>query len=38
MKEGKTYVCAVCGNEVEYIKDGGGTIICCGEAMTEKAQ
>lgn len=33
---GKTYVCAICGNEVEFKKDSGAPIICCGEPMTEK--
>lgn len=36
MKEGSTYVCEVCGNEVELVKDGGGQIICCGKIMVEK--
>ncbi len=38
MTEGKTYVCALCGNEVELVKDGGGTLICCGQEMKEKAE
>ena len=33
---GKTYFCAICGNEVEFAKDGGGQLICCGEAMQIK--
>ena len=33
---GQVYVCAVCGNEVEFKKDSGAQIICCGEAMTKK--
>lgn len=36
MREGKTYVCALCGNEVEFVKDGGGKLVCCGAEMTEK--
>lgn len=35
MKEGKIYVCAMCGNEVEIIKDGGGAIICCGQPRSK---
>lgn len=33
---GKIYFCAICGNEVEFVKDGGAPIICCGEAMQIK--
>lgn len=35
-KLGATYICPVCGNEVELIKDGGGQLVCCGQAMEEK--
>jgi len=35
-REGRVYVCAICGNEVRFEKDGGGQLICCGEPMTEK--
>jgi desulfoferrodoxin-like iron-binding protein len=38
MREGKTYVCAICGNEVVFAKDGGGKVICCGQEMTEKEE
>lgn len=27
------YVCEVCGNMVEMIRDGGGELICCNEPM-----
>ena len=27
------YRCSVCGNTVTQIKDGGGTLVCCGEDM-----
>jgi superoxide reductase len=27
------YQCQVCGNMVEVIKDGGGTLSCCGQEM-----
>ncbi len=32
-KQGEKYRCNVCGNEVEVTKVGGGTLVCCGEAM-----
>lgn len=34
----KIYVCAVCGNEVRFENDGGGTLMCCGQAMKERAE
>jgi superoxide reductase len=27
------YKCEVCGNMVALIKDGGGTLVCCGQDM-----
>ena len=33
---GEKFRCAVCGNEVEVTKVGGGALICCGRPM-EKA-
>jgi len=35
-REEKIYVCQKCGNEVKFVKDGGGTLVCCGEPMSEK--
>ncbi|MCK4739689.1 MAG: desulfoferrodoxin FeS4 iron-binding domain-containing protein [Deltaproteobacteria bacterium] len=32
-KEGEKFRCAKCGNEVEVIKSGGGTLVCCGDPM-----
>jgi superoxide reductase len=29
----EVYKCAICGNIVEAIHAGGGTLICCGENM-----
>jgi superoxide reductase len=29
------YRCEVCGNMVALIKKGGGTLVCCGQDMTE---
>jgi superoxide reductase len=31
----KFYRCKVCGNIVGLIKEGGGTLTCCGEPMEE---
>lgn len=31
--EGEKYLCTVCGNEVEVLAVGGGTLVCCGEEM-----
>ncbi|MDF2537379.1 MAG: desulfoferrodoxin FeS4 iron-binding protein [Herbinix sp.] len=31
------YRCETCGNMVVKIKDGGGTLVCCGEPMTALA-
>ncbi len=37
MSEAKNfYVCAICGNQVEMLEDGGGELICCGEPMMLK--
>lgn len=27
------YKCAICGNVVEIIHTGGGTLVCCGQNM-----
>lgn len=32
-KTGEHYRCSVCGNEVKVVKVGGGTLVCCGQAM-----
>ena len=29
----KVYFCEICGNQVEMLLEGGGELICCGEAM-----
>lgn len=34
----KIYFCAICGNEVRFEHDGGGTLICCGQEMKEKIE
>lgn len=31
----KFYVCEHCGNIIEYVKDAGVPVVCCGQKMTE---
>lgn len=31
----KFYVCSHCGNIIQFMKDSGVPVICCGEEMTE---
>lgn len=31
----KFYKCALCGNLVGLIEDGGGTLVCCGQEMEQ---
>lgn len=31
----KLFKCEICGNIVELLNDGGGTLVCCGEEMNE---
>lgn len=33
-KKNEIYVCEICGNMVEVIRSGGGTLVCCGQPMT----
>lgn len=35
MKSPVFFRCSVCGNIVEHIKDGGGTLVCCGKEMVK---
>ncbi|MEZ0535852.1 desulfoferrodoxin [Caldicellulosiruptoraceae bacterium PP1] len=35
MNKGTLYKCSVCGNIVEVINVGGGTLVCCGKPMDE---
>ena len=37
-REAKIYICQICGNEVKFVKDGGGALVCCGEKMSEKKE
>jgi superoxide reductase len=32
----RIYYCPICGNEVRFVKDGGGTLVCCGQDMKIK--
>ncbi|MCX6795368.1 MAG: desulfoferrodoxin [Candidatus Falkowbacteria bacterium] len=32
----RIYFCRHCGSELEFLKDGGGHIFCCGEEMIIK--
>ena len=31
----KLFKCEICGNLVELIEEGKGTLVCCGQAMTK---
>jgi superoxide reductase len=33
-KKGQIYRCEICGNTVQVLESGAGTLVCCGEAMT----
>jgi desulfoferrodoxin-like iron-binding protein len=33
---GEIYFCKVCGNVVEVIRVGGGTLVCCDQNMERK--
>ncbi len=35
--ERKFYRCAICGNMVGLIEEGGGTLVCCGQEMLQLA-
>jgi superoxide reductase len=32
-KKGQVYVCKICGNKVEVLEVGVGTLVCCGQDM-----
>ena len=32
-KKGQVYVCTICGNKVEVLEAGAGTLVCCGQNM-----
>jgi len=33
MKAGDLLECTVCGNKIEFLEDGEGPIVCCGQDM-----
>lgn len=35
MKNINFYQCSICGNIVEVVKNGGGTLVCCGKPMNK---
>jgi superoxide reductase len=35
-KVGEVYKCDICGNVVSVLESGGGTLVCCGEAMVQQ--
>jgi len=35
---GEIYLCKICGNEVEVIGVGGGTLVCCAQNMERKVE
>lgn len=32
-KKGEKYKCEICGNVVEVLHEGVGTLVCCGQPM-----
>lgn len=32
----RIFKCPICGNLIEVINDGGGTLVCCGQEMEEQ--
>ncbi len=37
-KKTEIYKCEICGNMVEVVHEGGGTLVCCGQPMTLMAE
>ncbi len=37
-EQGKTYICALCGQKVRVIKSGVGTLVCCDQPMNLKEE
>jgi superoxide reductase len=31
--KGEIYFCEICGNKVQVLEEGNGTLVCCGEDM-----
>lgn len=38
MQKNDVYRCQVCGNMVEVLSVGGGTLVCCGQPMTQQKE
>ena len=32
-EKGQIYVCEICGNKVQVMEAGAGTLVCCGQDM-----
>jgi desulfoferrodoxin-like iron-binding protein len=32
-EKGEIYVCEICGNKVQVLETGAGTLVCCGQDM-----
>jgi len=37
-EHGRIYVCSLCGQEVEVVKSGVGTLVCCDQPMDLKEE
>ena len=35
---GEIYSCKVCGNKVQVVKVGGGTLVCCNQDMVKEVE
>ncbi|MCD5408886.1 desulfoferrodoxin FeS4 iron-binding domain-containing protein [Candidatus Bipolaricaulota bacterium] len=35
-EQGRVYVCDICGQEVQVVKSGAGTLVCCNQPMRLK--
>ncbi len=38
MEKSQIYRCGVCGNMVEVVAVGGGTLVCCGQKMNQQEE
>ena len=38
MQKNDVYRCQVCGNMVEVLSVGGGTLVCCGQPMSQQKE
>ncbi len=32
-EKGEVYLCEICGNKVQVLEAGAGTLVCCGQDM-----